>query len=112
MATYLDGMDGGKHNSDDAIASYTAKIETKHKIEWQKTYDIQSEIQYLEEENPGEHFFSINRVDGDGFWFVEEDECYALVQNGKLVGYEGYSTHPSEEEQKVIEKILMEKNII
>ena len=84
----------------------------KHKIEWQKCYDIQSEIQYLEEENPGEHFFRIDRVDSDGLWFVEEDECYALVQDGKLVGYEGYSNHPSPEEQKVIEKILMEKNII
>ena len=25
MATYMDGMDGGKHNSDDAIGSFTPK---------------------------------------------------------------------------------------
>jgi len=25
MATYMDGMDGGKHNSDDSIASFTPK---------------------------------------------------------------------------------------
>lgn len=25
MATYMDGMDGGKHNSDDAIGSFTSK---------------------------------------------------------------------------------------
>lgn len=25
MATYMDGMDGGKHNSDDAIASFTLR---------------------------------------------------------------------------------------
>lgn len=25
MATYLDGMEGGKHNSDNAIASFTPK---------------------------------------------------------------------------------------
>lgn len=112
MATYLDGMDGGKHNSDDTIASFTPKKETKHKINWQKSYDIQSEIEYLDEENPGEHYFSIVRRDDENLFDPEDDECCALVQDDKLVGYEGYSSFPSEEEQKVMERILMEKNII
>lgn len=38
MATYLDGMDGGKHNSDDAITSFTPKKKNKHKIILSRTY--------------------------------------------------------------------------
>ena len=86
--------------------------ETKHKISWQKWYDFESEIEYLGEENPGEHYFSINRRELEGFWDVEEDECYYIIENRNVIGMEGYDTIPSEEEQEVMEKILMEKNII
>ena len=79
---------------------------------WQKCYDIESEIEYLGEENPGEHYFSIKRRESEGFWDVEEDECYVLVVDHAVDGYDGYSSYPSEEEAKVMEKILMEKNII
>lgn len=84
----------------------------KHLISWQKCYDMESEITYLGEENPGEHFFSINRRESEGFWDVEEDECYYIVENRMLIGMEGYDAIPSEEEQAAMEKILMEKNII
>ena len=82
---------------------------------WQKCYDMESEIEYLGEENPGEHYFSIKRRESDGFWDVEEDECIALVGNNESgfdIEFDGYDTYPSEEEQEVIERILMEKNII
>lgn len=84
----------------------------KHIISWQKCYDMESEIRYLGEENPGEHYFSINRRETEGFWDNEEDECYVLVENHDIVGYEGYSTYPSDEEMAHMEKVLMEKNII
>jgi hypothetical protein len=84
----------------------------KHKTTWQKCYDIESEIEYLGEENPGEHYFSIVRREDENLFDPEEDECYVLVEDSKIVGYEGYSSHPSREEEYVMERVLMEKNII
>jgi len=84
----------------------------KHKISWQKCYYMESEIEYLGEENPGEHYFSIKRREYEGFWDVEEDECYAFVENGKIVDYDGYDSYPSEAEAEAMEGILKEKNII
>ena len=78
----------------------------KHKITWQKCYDMESEITYLGESNPGEHYFSINRRESEGFWDVEEDECYLLLEDGIVVGFEGYSSYPSEEEESVMKGIL------
>jgi len=88
----------------------------KHKITWQKCYDMESEIEYLGEENPGEHCFSIRRREivrreTEGFWDTEEDECYYLIENHKVIGM-GYDAIPSDEEMETMEKILMEKNII
>ena len=82
------------------------------KVSWQKCYDMESEITYLGEENPGEHFFSIKRRESEGFWDVEEDECFAVVENGTVVDYDGYDSYPSDEEKELMERILMEKNII
>lgn len=84
----------------------------KQILHWQKCYDMESEIEYLGEENPGEHYFSIKRRESEGFWDAEEDECFVLVEDRKIVDFDGYSTHPSDEELKVMEKVLMEKNII
>ncbi len=84
----------------------------KHTISWQKCYDFDSEIEYLGEENPGEHYFSIKRRESEGFWDAEEDECFVFVEDHKIVDFDGYDTHPSDEELEVMEKILMEKNII
>ena len=84
----------------------------KHKITWQKCYDMESEITYLGEENPGEHYFSIKRRESEGFWDVEVDECYAFIENGKIVDYDGYDSYPSDEETELMERMLMEKNII
>ena len=84
----------------------------KHTISWQKCYDFDSEIEYLGEENPGEHYFKITRRETESFFDPEDDECFVLVRDRMVDGYEGYSTYPSDEEQEAIEKILMEKNII
>ena len=84
----------------------------KHIISWQKCYDMESEIQYLGEENPGEHYFSIKRRESDGFWDVEEDECYALVEDGIIVDFEGYSTYPNVEEEELMKGILKQLNKI
>lgn len=82
------------------------------KTTWQKVYDMESEITYLGEENPGEHYFSINRRETEGFWDTEDDECYVLVEDNKIVDYEGYSTYPSDEEKESMERMLMHFNII
>lgn len=84
----------------------------KQILHWQKVYDMESEIEYLGEENPGEHYFSIKRRESEGFWDAEEDECFVLVEDRKIVDFDGYSTHPSDEELEVMEKVLKEKNII
>lgn len=73
---------------------------------------MESEITYLGEENPGEHYFSIRRTESENFWDPEDDECYYVVKNGDIIGMEGYDALPSMEEQVAMEKILMEKNII
>jgi hypothetical protein len=83
-----------------------------HKTTWQKCYDIESEIEYLGEENHGEHHFSIKRRETEGFWDVEEDECYLLLEDGIVVGFEGYSSYPSPEEEGTMKVILSEKKII
>jgi len=79
---------------------------------WQKCYDIESEIEYLGEENHGEHHFSIKRRETEGFWDVEEDECYALVEDGIIVDFEGYSSYPSVEEEDLMKGILKQLNKI
>ena len=84
----------------------------KHKISWQKCYDMESEITYLGEENPGEHYFKIVRRESENFFDPEDDECCYLVKNRMVQGIEGYDALPSEEEQEMMEKILMENNII
>ena len=82
------------------------------KTNWQKCYDMESEITYLGESKPVEHYFSMNRRVAEGVWDVEEDECYALVEDNKLIDYEGYSSYPSDEEKEAMEKILMHFNKI
>jgi hypothetical protein len=82
------------------------------KATWQKCYDIESEITYLSEENPGEHYFKIIRRETECFFDPEEDECILLLEDGIVVGFEGYSSYPTIEEEVVMKLILKEKNII
>ena len=84
----------------------------KKTIDYEIHYDLSVEITYLGEENPGEHFFSIKRRETEGFWDTEEDECYALVEDGTVVDYDGYDSYPSDEERQAIWTILKEKDII
>ena len=82
------------------------------RVHYQKCYDFTSEVEYLGEENPGEHYFKITRREDENFWDPADDECIVLVENGKVDGYEGYSEHPCDEEQQAMWTILKEKNII
>lgn len=79
---------------------------------WQKCYDIESEIEYLGEENPGEHYFKIVRRETECFFDPEEDECSLLLEDGIIVGFEGYSSYPSVEEEDVMKGILISLKII
>ena len=87
----------------------------KATVEYQRTYDFTSVIEYLEEVNPGEYMFKITRRETESFWDPEEDECIALVgknESGFDVDFEGYSTYPNEEEGAAIYNILKQMNII
>lgn len=84
----------------------------KATVHWQKCYDLQSEIEYLGEENPGEHYFKITRVESESFFDPEDDECFIYVEDGKLVDTDGYDTYPSEYELDLMESMLKEKNIL
>lgn len=50
MATYMDGMDGGKHNSDDSIASFTPKQQDLYVVTYRgftmKTGLITEDVSY------------------------------------------------------------------
>lgn len=82
-----------------------------HKTTWQKCYDIESEIEYIGEENPGEHYFKITRRETENFFDPEEDECFVLLHEGNI-DFEGYSSYPSIEERTVVYEILKEKKIL
>ena len=84
----------------------------KQTTHWQKCFDIESEITYLGEKNPGEHYFGIKRSDWGEFLNAEDDECYLLLEDGIVVGFEGYSTYPSVEEEDCMKGILKQLNII
>ena len=76
------------------------------RVHYQKSYDFTSDIEYLGEENPGEHYFKITRREDENFWGVSEDECCVLVENGKVEGFEGYSEIPCFEEEVAMMTIL------
>lgn len=65
MATYIDGMDGGKHNSDN--------IETNN---FSQTYTVSVTFECVSAENPREAAELVAR------WLVEEDEfgnAYTMI---------------------------------
>ena len=87
----------------------------KYKVHYQKCYDFVSDIEYLGEENPGEHYFKITRREDENFWDPFDDECYALVTKNEMgvdIDFEGYSEYPCDEERQAMWTILKEKNII
>ena len=76
-------------------------------IEYQVSYDVVATIEYKEEENPGEYYFSIKRHWADLLWDDEEDEIIAYVEEGKVVEIEAYETgYVRDEERDVIEKMM------
>jgi hypothetical protein len=71
----------------------------KKHVEYQVCYEVVSTLEYLKEEEPGEHYFSLRRTWTEGLWDSDEDEVLAYVKGGVVVGVEGYSgsIHPEEE---------------
>lgn len=83
--------------------------EKEVEIEYQVCNSVVSTIKYLEEEDPGEHYFSVKRHWVEGTFDDEDDEAVAYVENGKVVEIEGYeSGYVRDEERDVIEKIMIE----
>ena len=77
-----------------------------------RSYEFESTITYTGEENPGEHYFKIVRKESEGLFNEDEDECFALVEHGQLIGWEGYTMYPEAEEIEVMEEFLRSKKII
>lgn len=75
-------------------------------VTYQKCYDFQSDITYLGEENPGEHYFRITRRESENFWDPVDDECKVLMDGEMVAGFEGYDEHPNHEEQAAMRSIL------
>ena len=82
------------------------------KVHYQKSYDFTSDITYMGEEGPGEHYFRIIRREDDNLWEEAEDECFALIEDGKLIGFEGYSEIPNFEEEVAMMTILKNEKIL
>lgn len=78
---------------------------------WQKCYDMESEIEYLGEHNSGEHYFKIVRKELESLWGPEEDECFALIEDGVVV-FEGYAYYPSPEEVAAMKEVLIKNQSI
>jgi len=75
-------------------------------IDYQVCYEVTSTIKYLNEEDPGEHYFSIRR-DWEGvLWDSEDDEAMAYVGDGKVLGVEGYGSCIRPEEEIVIRELM------
>ena len=78
-------------------------------IEYEVSQSITATIKYLEEQEPGEHYFSIKRHWVESLFDDEDDEAIAYVEEGKVVEIEGYkSGYVRDEERDVIEKIMID----
>tara|TARA_R110000868_G_scaffold382907_1_gene649581 strand:+ start:213 stop:473 length:261 start_codon:yes stop_codon:yes gene_type:complete len=84
-----------------------------HKVNWQKVFDIESEIELIGMGGETcEWIFKVTRREDNAFFEPEVDDITAYVEDGRIVDFD-YEIHfPTEEEQELMEKILMEKNII
>lgn len=80
----------------------------KKEIDYQVCYDVRSTIEYLSEEEPGEHYFSIRREWEGNMWDNEDDEAIALVEDGKVVGVECYGSLLKEDEETAIREMMTE----
>ena len=79
----------------------------KKKIEYQVSYEVESTIEYLNEEEPGEHYFSIRREWEGALWDAEEDEAVAYVRDGKIEDIEGYGGLLREAEEVAIREMMV-----
>ena len=78
-------------------------------IEYEVSQSITATIKYLEEREPGEHYFSLKRHWVESLFDDEDDEAIAYVEEGKVVEIEGYqSGYVIDEEMNVIEKIMID----
>ena len=72
-------------------------------IEYEVRFDIVSEITYLGEEEPREHYFKVRRHWAELTFDDEEDEAIAYVGDDGRVEVEGYSSLRDEEDEAIKE---------
>ena len=80
----------------------------KKQIDYQVCYEVRSTIEYLNEEDPGEHYFSIRREWEGNMWDNEDDEAVVLVEDGKVVGVDCYGGVVRPEEKAVIWEMMVQ----
>jgi len=80
----------------------------KKQINYQVCYDVETTIEYLNEEDPGEHYFKVRREWEGALWDSEEDEVLVFVKDGKVAGMEGYAYILNPEEETAIREIMTE----
>lgn len=78
----------------------------KREIEYQKSFDVVSEVTYTGIED-GSHMFSIKRHHVDLMWDDEEDEIAAMFNMDGGVEVEAYHTC-SDEEVALVEEMMHE----
>ena len=77
-------------------------------VEYQVSFDIESEIKFLEITEDGEALFSIYRSFPEGIFDGEEDEALAIWEGDKVL-IDGYDiSYPNEEEVAAITEMMKE----
>ena len=84
----------------------TKLIQMQREIEYQKSYDVVSEVTYTGMED-GSHMFFIKRHHVDLMWDDEEDEVAAIFNDDGGVELEAYHTC-SDEEVALVEEMMHE----
>jgi len=78
-------------------------------IEYEISYDIESTVSYLGEENPGEHYFKISRVWLEGMFDTEEHEAFAIMNEKGEIEIEPYEgAYLRDEEAGAIAQLMQE----
>ena len=78
-------------------------------IEYQVSYDLEVDIRYTGEENPGEHYFQLHRYWPDLTFDDEYDEAKAVVFPDGKIEIEAYDgCYLRDEEASAIGKMMEE----
>lgn len=78
----------------------------KKHVQYEVCYEIVSSIEYLREEEPGEHYFTMKRNWEGALWDLDVYEVVAYVEDGIVVNVEATSGSIHPEEEIVIRELM------